>query len=354
LPGGRIPIGIAEEPGSPGFTFGGPTSGTFALVIGPQGSLVDGPGIDDQALAAARAGREVVTLTDFDGTPLRVYSAPLVRGDRTFVVQVAADRTAELNTLQATFRVLVLGSVAVLVVAAAFGWVYAGRALVPIRESLRHQREFAADASHELRTPVTVVRGNVDVLRADPTLGPQARAAIEEIDAEAKRMTSLVDQLLLLARTDSSAVDLEVAPIDAADEATGALEGFTTIAASRNVRLSLEVEPSPMQGDATRLRQLFGILVDNAVRHARTAVNVTVRRRDGHVRATVEDDGNGIRPEDLPRVFDRFWRAADAPEGGSGLGLAIAAWIAERHRGTIRAENRPDGGARFIVELPAS
>ena len=81
---------------------------------------------------------------------------------------------------------------------------------------------------------------------------------------------------------------------------------------------------------------------------------VKVREAQGHATLTVEDDGPGIRAADLPRVFDRFWRAADAPEGGSGLGLAIAAWIVERHGGRIRAENVATGGARFIAELPAT
>jgi signal transduction histidine kinase len=80
---------------------------------------------------------------------------------------------------------------------------------------------------------------------------------------------------------------------------------------------------------------------------------VTVRETGGRAIVSVEDDGPGIRSDDLPRVFDRFWRAADAPEGGFGLGLAIAAWIVERHGGRIRAENRPSGGARFTAELPA-
>ena len=168
-------------------------------------------------------------------------------------------------------------------------------------------------------------------------------------------MGSLVEQLLLLARTDSDALELEIGQADLAEEAADALAGFSPVAASKQVELRLDVEPAPLRGDRFRLRQLVGILVDNAVRHAPTdgEVNVTVRERSGRATLTVEDNGPGIRAEDIPRVFDRFWRAADAPEGGSGLGLAIAAWIVDRHGGRIRAENRPGGGARFTAEIPA-
>jgi signal transduction histidine kinase len=112
----------------------------------------------------------------------------------------------------------------------------------------------------------------------------------------------------------------------------------------------------PLLADRERLRQLVVILVDNAIRHASAgggrSVEVSVRGFDGRAVLAVDDDGPGIRPEDLPHVFDRFWRGAGAPEGGTGLGLAIGQWIADRHGGTIAASNRPGGGARFEVRLP--
>ena len=112
--------------------------------------------------------------------------------------------------------------------------------------------------------------------------------------------------------------------------------------------------PSELSGDPARLRQLVMILIDNAIRHSPNGGRVFVRVRTEGRDATlvVEDDGPGIRAEDLPRLFDRFYRAAGAPGGGTGLGLAIAAWIAERHDGRIEAANRPEHGARFTVRLP--
>ena len=359
-PGSRcgFDFGVAPDPGSPGIIFGGPSSGTIACIVAPTGASRLVPG----DLAAARTGLTMTSETDVSvaddvsALPVRVYSTPVDTIDGTYVIQVIGDRTSEVRTLSVTVIVLVVGGLVVLMVAAGLGWIYAGRALVPIRESLRRQREFAADASHELRTPLTVIRGNVELLRSQRGDATTRDEALADIEGEVGRMTSLVEQLLLLARTDSDALELEFGPADLADEATDALEAFSPIAQGKGVQLALDVEPAPVTGDSSRLRQLAGILVDNAVRHSPSGGQVTIHVKEAGGQATlvVDDDGPGIRPDDLPHVFDRFWRAADAPEGGSGLGLAIAAWIVERHGGTIRAENRPAGGARFTAVLPAA
>jgi signal transduction histidine kinase len=116
----------------------------------------------------------------------------------------------------------------------------------------------------------------------------------------------------------------------------------------------LDPEPAPMTGDPFRLRQLVTILVDNAIGHSppRGTVRLTVRSSKSACRLRIDDQGPGIRPDDIPHVFDRFWRAAGAPAGGTGLGLSIAAWVVERHGGTISAANRPEGGASFEVTFP--
>jgi signal transduction histidine kinase len=110
----------------------------------------------------------------------------------------------------------------------------------------------------------------------------------------------------------------------------------------------------PITGDARRLAQLVTILVDNAIRHGRPggSVEVSVRGDDAHAELAVADDGRGIPPAELAQVFDRFWRARNAPSGGTGLGLAIATWIVEGHGGTIEVANRPEGGARFSARFP--
>jgi signal transduction histidine kinase len=296
-----------------------------------------------------------MTLTQLAGTPVRVYSTPLPRPEGVFVIQVVGDRTAELRTLATLVAVLLVGGLAVLAASLALGWVYADRALVPIREAMRRQREFAADASHELRTPLAVVRGSVEDLRRNAS-SPVSEVgdALDDIETEVDRMRALVDDLLLLARTDSGVIELALEPTDLAAIALDAADGLQPASERAGVRIEVDAVPVPTQGDPAHLRQLVTILVDNAIRHATSGstVRVQVEALTGIGRIRVDDDGPGFRPEDLPHVFDRFWRAPDAPTGGTGLGLSIAAWIAERHGGTIVAENRPSGGARLEVSLP--
>jgi signal transduction histidine kinase len=120
------------------------------------------------------------------------------------------------------------------------------------------------------------------------------------------------------------------------------------------IRVAVDPEPAIVTGDGKRLRQVATILLDNAIRHSPRGgtVTATVRATGSTATLVVDDQGSGIREEDLPHIFDRFWRAPGAPSGGTGLGLAIAGWIVTRHGGRIGAANRPEGGARFTVELP--
>jgi signal transduction histidine kinase len=281
----------------------------------------------------------------------------------TYFLQALQDRSTEVETLNALLTVLVAGGVLVVIVAFGFGAVYARRALVPIRESLaaqrtalRRQREFAADASHELRTPLTVIRSSVEHIarhRAQP-IG-DATEALDDIDAEVTHLTALVDDLLLLARSDSGAVPMERVRFDLGDVAFEAASALDRMAEARGVRISVDPEPAMVEGDPERMRQVVMILVDNAVRHSPRdgAVTVTVRVAGKLASIVVDDEGPGLREEDMPHVFDRFWRAPGAPSGGTGLGLAIARWIVERHGGRIGVANREGGGAVFRVELPA-
>ncbi len=344
-----------------GFVFGGPSSGTFALIVGPDGAVVAprtvlpaGVPVAKGVLAAQGGATDLQELR-LGGTPVRVLSEPITGVGGRYVVQVIQDRTAEQRTLDALLLILLVGGVIGVGLAVLAGALFAGRALVPIRESLRRQREFAADASHEFRTPLAVLRASAEHLRRHEDQ-PVARVgnALEDIEAEVSHLTRLTDDLLLLARADSGAVDLEPRPLDLAEIALGTLPGLAQLGAERGVRTVIDPAPTPVTGDETRLRQLVRILVDNAIRHSPSGGTVTVRvhPQGSHGLLVVDDEGAGILPDHLPHLFERFWRAPDAPAGGTGLGLAIARWIAERHGGSIHAETRPTGGARFRVLLP--
>ncbi|HET7725754.1 MAG TPA: HAMP domain-containing sensor histidine kinase [Candidatus Limnocylindrales bacterium] len=371
-------VGFRREPRL-GQIFGGRASGTFAMLVFEDGTPVlrnapEPPG--DLPLAA---GLEAAALTRQDvrtavvrtaselgdkGTeelPVRVLTERLdsIRGP--VYLQVIQDRTAEQRTLAAMLAVLLVGGGAVVLVAIAFGALYASRALVPIRESLaaqraalRRQRQFAADASHELRTPLTVIRSSVEHLRRQGASAGDATEAIDDIEAEVAHLTSLVDDLLLLARSDSGAITLARQPVDVGDIAADAAGALAKPAAERDVQIVVDPEPAMVDGDPARLRQLVLILVDNALRHSPRGGEVRVSVRTDRLSAVLEvqDDGPGIREEDLPRVFERFFRAPGAPSGGTGLGLAIAASIVDLHGGRIAVANRPPKGACFRVTLP--
>lgn len=369
-------------PGDPGELFGfrPGTGNTFLFAFDRNGDVVQlgrQPVVvlaglpQSESLEAARSAADGSNVWTgslnilSNQVPVRILTQRVTyRADgQTYFLQAIQDRSTEVRTLDSLLLVLVVGGLVVVFVAAGFGAVYARRALVPIRDSLagqrvalRRQREFAADASHELRTPLTVIRSSVELLRRNPR-SPVAEVGdtLTDIDAEVEHLTTLVDDLLLLARSDSGAVALERVPLHLDDVAAEAAEALAGPAATAGVRVEVDPAPTPAVGDPARLRQLVTILVDNAIRHSPRdgIVRVVIRPEADGATVAVEDAGPGVRPEDRERVFDRFWRAPGAPAGGTGLGLAIARWIAEHHQGSISVGDAQGGGARFEVRLPA-
>ncbi len=361
--------------------FGGDRAGIVPVVVsadqkrvwprGLPGGLPNSAGVKVALAGGTDIRTEVVTVrlvtptqTISQDVPVRIYSAPIhdSSGAIIGVVETCADRTQEVQLLGTLFWVLLVGGGAALLAALLAGYLYAGRALVPIRQSidrrqgaLQRQREFAANASHELRTPLTVIAASVEDLRRNRRSRVEdVGEALGDIDAEVRIMTALVEDMLLLARTDSGVIQVEHVGLDLGDVAAEAASGLATLGEERGVMVVLDPLPTPLTGDPLRLRQLVTILVDNAIRHSGpgSTVSVLVRPEPGLAVLRVDDHGSGIRPENLPHVFERFWRADDAPVGGTGLGLAIAKWIVEQHGGSIDVANRPEGGASFLVKLP--
>jgi signal transduction histidine kinase len=368
-------IGVAppsRPTGRVDFEFGDEFAGLFVVGVDTTGralfwSDLLPPGVPLQAGfdAVAHGGTDVREVTTGRNVQLRVFSAlETLPGGATYFVQTAANMSDEVSLLNLLRTVLLAGGVLAFLAALAAGYFYAGRALVPIRQSidrrqgaLQRQREFAANASHELRTPLTVIRASVEDLRRNSkSRVADVGDALDDMEAEVRHLTALVDDMLLLARSDSGVVQVERMPLDLADVAVEAASTLSGLGEERGVAVVADPLPAPVLGDALRLRQLVTILVDNAIRHSPSGSTVTVSVRSGNGVALlwVEDEGPGIKPEDLPRLFERFWRADNAPAGGTGLGLSIARWIVEQHNGSIGAENKPEGGARFWAQLPSA
>src|SRR5882672_2806601 len=230
-----------------------------------------------------------------------------------------------------------------------------------LERSFAALRRFTADASHELKTPLTVVRAGVERAITRPDVPQETLAALEETLQEVNRMTELLDSLLTLARADEGRAELHRDPVDLRAIVTEAGETGELLADHAGVAIEIRTPPEPvvLAVDRSRVRQLLLNLIENAVKYTPRGGNVSVQlaASDGEVRLTVADSGIGIAPGDLPHVFDRFWRADSArtrtgERPGAGLGLAISKWIVEAHGGAIEVQSRPGRGTTFTVTLP--
>jgi signal transduction histidine kinase len=214
------------------------------------------------------------------------------------------------------------------------------------------QEEFVADASHELRSPLASIRQAAEVARVHPDALPEGELA-ETVLEEALRMQALVDQLLALARAGDGRGRSPWTDVD--------LDDLVLADARRVARAGLVVDtrgvgPGRVHGDTVALAQVVRNLLDNAARHARSRLALSLRTVAGGVELVVEDDGSGIAPADRARVFERFVRLDDArarDAGGSGLGLAIVREVVTAHGGSVVVEESARGGARFVVRLPS-
>ncbi|GAA0928706.1 ATP-binding protein [Kribbella koreensis] len=215
------------------------------------------------------------------------------------------------------------------------------------------QRRFVADASHELRSPIASLMAALDVVEADET-GQSARELHQVMQAETERMRRLVEDLLLLAKADDTGLRIQRTDVDL-DDLVG-IE-LRRLRAANGVAVEAVVPPVRVSGDAAKLSQVLRNLADNAVQAAHGKVRFTLSEEAGTATVTVEDDGDGIPPEERSRVFERFVRL-DASRargsGGSGLGLAIVREVVRGHGGTVEVSESPLGGARFVVRLPVA
>ncbi len=322
---------------------------------------------------AQRAGQERRTIKDTvpgPGGAVRVMSIPVKKygefGSVIAVVQAAQSRQAVSETVGRLIFVLVLTGLGALVLAAAGGFFMSRRAMRPVQEAFGRQRTFIADASHELKTPLTLIRADAEVLSRgidDPNMANDNRELVDDLLGETDRMSAILSDLLLLARLDADKVSVSREPFDLALVLSETSERFAARASAEHK--NLEVHHSgklPARGDTDRTGQILAALLDNALRFTPSGGTITVEGRimDKRVEATITDTGPGIAPESLDRIFERFYRAdthsaarSRGPSGGgTGLGLAIASDLARAQGGELTVENTAGGGAKFTLSLP--
>jgi len=224
--------------------------------------------------------------------------------------------------------------------------------------------QFTADASHELRTPVAIIRTTAEVIRGSRRTPEEYEEAWDQVVLQSERMSRLVDDLLLLARADAGRSDVSFEDIDLAEIVSGVTAEVKVLAHASGLELAKSAPPlCPAFGDPDAIRRLLLILLDNAIKYTPRGGRIDVRldvseSPEGRTAViAVSDTGTGIEPEHLPRVFDRFYRVSmdrSRKTGGSGLGLSIARWLASLHNGEIGAESEPGKGSAFRVRLPLS
>ena len=321
---------------------------------------------------------------------LRLYALPVVGG---FVIAGQSTRVPASNSSGVAVFVIISG-IPTLMAAMIASWLVAGRALRPLRQvadtaaeigrtrdfgrrltparsrdevarlsgsfnsmldalqsALDAQRRFVADASHELRTPLATIQGNAGMLAHGPDVDEDVRrAAAADIAGESERMARLTDRLLTLARADAG-LDLKLTPVELRPLVAEVVRQASVV--HPELELKLDAGELTVAGDPDALRQLLWILLDNASRHARKTIAISLYREGGWARVMVADDGEGVPHAEREKIFERFYKRDSArSSGGAGLGLAIARWITDQHRGRIIAADGPAGGAGFFVDLP--
>ncbi|MGB3682286.1 MAG: HAMP domain-containing sensor histidine kinase, partial [Rubrobacteraceae bacterium] len=271
-------------------------------------------------------------------------------GEILAVVQAAQSREAVTNNIRNLLLVLIPVGVGALLLSAVGGLFMSRRAMRPVQDSFARQRTFIADASHELKTPLTLIRADAEVLQREMT-DPDQRELADDLLSETDRMDAVLSDLLLLTRLDAGKLSVAQEAFDLSRIIVETADRFGARAEAGGVELATDVPGKLVaRGDEARTGQILAALLDNALHFTPKGGRITVTgtREDGRMRAAVTDTGPGIPPEHLPRIFDRFYRAEESRTrsgGGTGLGLSIARDLARAQDGELVAETTKDGGA---------
>ena len=383
-------------------------SDAIAQVLGPDGRILasssffgnDRPLLPPgDAVKVARLGRTVrrqTTIVKASGkhVPVRMLAVPVRVGGQTTTLVTATSFDESLRLEEELEKALTLGLPILAVAVALGGWLLTGAMFKPVRSMIEQadtistheagerlsisgggaelrslaarlnamldriddatarERAFLDDASHELRTPIAIVRGELELARARVADDPETRETLDSVLDEVERLERLAHNLLVLARSRSGSLTAGNEPVDLETVVDRAARAIARRADHRHVRVRC-LGNGVVNGDESALQRAMLNLLDNAVRYAASEVTVTVAEDRTFVDVTVADDGPGFPAELLPHAFDRFTRDPGSG-GGMGLGLAITSTIAASHGGHVTAANRPAGGAEVRLRLPAA
>ncbi|MCQ4637512.1 HAMP domain-containing histidine kinase [Anaerovorax odorimutans] len=231
------------------------------------------------------------------------------------------------------------------------------RMLDRLQSSFEAEKQFSNDASHELRTPISVIMAQCEYALRKASSLEEAQAALDVILAQSKTMSALVSQLLMLARADQGTAQLEFERINVSDIADMVALEQADLAARRNISIQRDIQPDVFACvDETLFMRIYINLISNGIKYGKEGgfIRVTLKKEDDMVISQVIDDGIGISPEDLPKIWDRFYQVnpSRSTGSGSGLGLSMVKWIVSAHGGTITADSVPGKGTRFTISLP--
>lgn len=348
------------QPGVPAATGAGVQLPYFLLGLGPGGELLTTDGgyfdLSDRALLqelvadSRAAGGETGVLQEYG---LRYYQLSTPGGQYI----VFADTSSERSTMNHLLQNCLLIGAASFVIFLAISLLLARWAVHPVDTAWQQQRQFVADASHELKTPLTVILTNAELLRDAADGAARGQPLADNIITMSHQMRELIERLLDLARVDSGIPREAVAPVDLSRLVSDALLPFEPVYFEKGLHLDTQIEDGvTVQGSRMHLRQAVDILLDNVAKYAAPGADVTVSLHHTDSRnclLTVHNTGEPIPADELERIFERFYRADKArhTRGGYGLGLSIARGIVHAHRGRIWAEHTAGGNA-FCIRLP--
>lgn len=328
--------------------------------LGPTGgaALSAGPPEARGVQAAFSRGRDLRTYKTPEGAAVRYLTYRLATAsDGLTYLQIGRWLTSqELATNRVLFLLLGLGVCGALGLAL-LGWWLAGRSLLPAQRAWDRQQRFVANAGHELRTPITLIRASAEAALRPATQEARRLELLGQIVQECDHVGRLVSDLLLLSRLDAGKLALARDEIQAGELLAEVQRQFAGLAEARNISLELKPSSGIVLADRTRLRQIVAILVDNALKYTPEggSVRLAAQCEDRQATITVEDTGVGIAAGDLPHVFERFYQGNGRErqvENGSGLGLAIAQALVRAQQGTLHIESEVGNGTRVSVSMP--